>query len=297
MRVLVTGASGLVGGRLAVLLSSRHAVVAARHAAPGPPALASVPMDLLAPGSIDAALDEARPDAVLHCAALADADRCERDPALAAALNTDACASLARACRVRGLRLAALSTDLVFDGFRDRVSEDDSARPTLVYGRTKLAGEEALLAEAPDAAVLRIPLVVGRGFGPRATASEAVAWALRAGRPLRLFTDQFRTPVDPDSIALAVEAVFAGTGRGRFHVGGAERVSRYDLGLRVAAALDLPHAGISAVTQTASPLGPPRPADVSLDSSRAARELGFRPRPLADAIGDGRTEPDIITGA
>src|SRR5262249_57962159 len=103
-----------------------------------------------------------------------------------------------------GARLTALSPALVLAGARAARKENVPAVPVLTCGLTRLHGETAVLAEAPDSAVLRVALVLGRGFGPRTTASEGIAAALAAGRPLRLFTDQFRTPIDPESVADAV---------------------------------------------------------------------------------------------
>ena len=105
LRVLVTGAGGLLGGRLAALLAEDMDVVAAVHASPAPPELETVALDLLDAGSIEAALDAVKPRAVLHSAALADADRCEREPDLARRINTDGAALLARSCSLRGVRL------------------------------------------------------------------------------------------------------------------------------------------------------------------------------------------------
>ncbi|HSD27327.1 MAG TPA: SDR family oxidoreductase, partial [Vicinamibacteria bacterium] len=241
--------------------------------------------------SIEAAIDAARPDAVVHLAAAADADRCEADPALAEALNVRAPELLARACARRGIGLVAISTDLVLTGDRAFSTEEDPVRPALVYGRTKHAGERAVLTSHPGAAVVRVALVSGRGHGPRGTATEAIAWALRAGRPLRLFTDQFRTPVDCDSVADGVIRLVLQGGSGLFHFGGPERLSRYELGLRVARRLGLPSAGIEAVQQGEGAAGLPRPADASLDSTRAERELGWRARSLDDSIASGRPEP------
>jgi dTDP-4-dehydrorhamnose reductase len=286
-RLLVTGAGGLVGGRLAAVLSTTHHVVAGVRHNPAPEDLPQVPFDLQRPASFSAALDHARPEAVIHSAALPDVDRCEREPALAWTCNVDAPATLARLCHARGTRLVLLSTDLVFAGDRAHVSEDDEARPILAYGRSKLAGEEAVLEEHPDAAVVRVALVCGRGHGSRATASESIAWSLRAGRPVRLFTDQVRTPVDPDSVADAIARILAGGHAGRFHLGGPERLTRYELGLRVAAVLGLPASGLEPVRQADLGLLP-RPADVSLDHARAREVLGWRPRPLEAAIRDGR---------
>ncbi len=290
-RVLVTGAAGLLGGRVAALLAERFEVSAARHRAGPPAGLATVDLDLLRPASFVSALERTRPDAVVHCAAEGNPDRCEREPGPAERLNAEATADLARACRCRGLRLVALSTDLVFAGERSFVNERDAPGPLLVYARTKLAGEDAALAEAPDAAVLRVALVAGRGYGAKATSTESVAWALREGRPLRLYSDQFRTPVDSLSVADAVARALERPVSGRFHVGGPERLSRHDLGRRVAHVLGLSEDGIAAVTAADMPQEARRPADTSLDSGRARRELGWEARPLADAIRDGRAAP------
>lgn len=284
-RVLVTGASGLLGGRLAALLAASFHVIAARHRS-DPAAGESVPLELEEPDSVAETLEAARADAVVHCAALADADACEREPGRARLLNTDAAAALARAARQRGMRVVHVSTDLVLGGARPFSPEDQPAEPILAYGRTKKDGEEAVLAEG--GVVTRVPLVVGLGHGPRRTASEAIADALAARRPLRLYTDQHRTPADPESIAAALAALIAGSQGGLFHLGGPERVSRHELGLRVARVRGLPAGTIEAVTRETAPMAVPRPADVSMDSSRAARELGYAPRPLDVSIRSGR---------
>ena len=284
-RILVTGASGLVGGRLAEILSTAHDVTAVRHRGPVPEGLPVVDADILDRGALDRAFETARPDAVVHCAAIADPDRCEREPDLARRCNVESSVEIARRCRERGARFVTFSTDLVFGGDRSFVTEEDPPRPLMHYGRTKVEAEDAVLAESREAVVLRIALVIGRGFGPRTSATEAVAAALAAGRRPRLFLDQYRTPIDPASIADVVARVLDRKAWGRFHVGGAERLSRYELGQRVARVLGLPAdlEGMRSAEQAV-----PRPAEASLDSSRARRELGWEPRPLDDAIRDGR---------
>ena len=291
MRVLVTGAGGLLGGRLTALLAGRHSVVAGGHRGATPDGLETIALDLLSPDSVEAALDGTAPDAVLHAAALADPDRCEREPEAAAALNVGASAFVARVCRQRGVRLVALSTDLVFPGDRPAWTEGDRPAPLLEYGRTKLAGEEATRIEHPGSVVARVALVVGCGFGPRPTASEAVAWSLGQGKRVRLFTDQFRTPIDAESLAEALSRLIGGTAAGLFHLGGPERLSRYDLGLRTARRLGLDEGLIDPARAAEHSAGAPRPADVSLDSSRARRELAWTPRPLDAGIAEGRTTP------
>jgi dTDP-4-dehydrorhamnose reductase len=186
------------------------------------------------------------------------------------------------------VRLVSLSTDLVLAGDRMFSDEDEPARPCLVYGHSKLAGEHAVLAECPDAAVVRVALVVGRGYGTRPTASEAILWSLASGQPVRLFVDQHRTPVDPESVARALLALLAGTQRGVFHLGGSERLSRHELGQRLARLLGLPTAPILAVRHAERAQGAARPADVSLDCTRARLLLGWSPRPLDEGLRESR---------
>ena len=165
MRVLVTGAGGLLGGRLATLLSTSRQVTAARHVEPVPAGLDAVPFDLLSVATMEAALDTARPEVVLHCAALADADRCEEQPDLAERLNAAGSESLAGLCGRRRIRLIAISTDLVFAGDRPFVKETDPATAPLVYARTKRMAISPGLRRAPDtiaASVSRIRCFVSR---------------------------------------------------------------------------------------------------------------------------------------
>ena len=263
-------------------------MAAHRHTLP-PSGPRPVLVDLTDEEALTRLLDSARPEAVVHAAAIGQAGRCQERPDEAHRVNVVLPGTLGRLCRERGLRLVALSTDLVLPGDQAFVREDDTPAPLGVYGRTKLAGEEAVLSALPSAAVARVALTLGRGHGARGTSTESVLWALRAGQGVRLFTDEYRTPVDPESVTDALVRLLERGGSGRFHLGGPERLSRHELGLRVARAFSLPGSGITAGRQ--SDHGSPRASDVSLDSTRARRELGWKPRPIDEAIRESRTEP------
>ncbi len=290
MHALVTGAGGMLGGRLATLLLGRGVeVTAVCHFSLPPPGLRAVRCQLLKTDALERLLDDHRPDAVVHAAALARIDSCHAQPSLARSTNTDLPARLARLCRERAIRLVALSTDLVFSGAHAFAREEDPPGPVSVYGHTKLAGEQAVLAACPGAAVARVALVVGRGHGARGSASEVIAWTLQAGRSTFLFGDEYRTPIDAESIADAIVRLLDRGLAGLFHLGGPERLSRWELGCRVARAIGLSQSGLVRGRQRDQPAHEPRPADVSLDSGHAGRELDWKPRALDEALRESRS--------
>jgi dTDP-4-dehydrorhamnose reductase len=290
-RVLVSGAGGLLGGRLAALLAQPFAVVAGVRRAPAPDGLLQAALDLDDADALERLLDREQPAAVVHSAALSEPDRCEREPELAWHANVEASARLARVCGARGLALVLLSTDMVFDGREGGRAEDDAPAPLQVYGRTKLAAERAVLETHADAAVVRACLVAGRGHGARGSASESVAWALARGERPRLFVDQRRTPADASSLADLLTRILTRGGSGVYHCGSAEAVTRHALGRRVAAILDLDAGLIDSLRSDDLPQLAARPRDVSLTCDRARRELGWSAPALDAVIADGRPAP------
>lgn len=263
-RAWVTGAGGLLGDYLARL---------AREAAPGWEVvpLTRAALDLLDFAAVRERFTRERPRLVLHCAALSRSPDCEADPALARRLNVDVPALLAELAE-RG-RLVSFSTDLVFDGRHGHYAESDDASPLGVYGATKLAGERAVVA-VRNHIVLRTSLNAGVSpTGDRAF-NEALRRAWMAGQTARLFTDEFRSPIPAEVTARAAWELALRAPGGVYHVGGAERLSRWEIGQLLAARWPelrpkLEPASIRDFT------GPPRPADTSLNSAKAQAWLSF----------------------
>ncbi|WP_432000209.1 SDR family oxidoreductase [Streptomyces sioyaensis] len=227
MKILLLGASGYVGGALWQSLSARHTVVGtcAQRAVPG-----LVTVDLRDEAALCALLDQGF-DLVIHAAGLVDLAAAEAQPALAHALNVRSVEVLLAAVRDTGTKVLLLSSDNVFDGTGEVYTEEDPRSPVNVYGRTKCAAEDALLAPGGHL-VVRIPLVYGRS-----------PWADRfmarfAGPVTRAQTDVVCAPVYLPSLAPALEELW--DRQGLLHFAGAEVVTRFELMSRVAEALRLP---------------------------------------------------------
>ena len=145
MKLLITGASGLLGINLALEAKRAHDVIGVDR-----DKLKSAPFrvlhaNLLRSGSVNSILDSTRPEWLVNCAALANLEECEKNPDEARILNAEVPAEMADACAKRNIKFVHLSTDAVFDGTREgEYTEDDMPNPQGVYSQTKLDGERAV---------------------------------------------------------------------------------------------------------------------------------------------------------
>lgn len=282
-KILITGASGLLGGALCRLASVNWSVhgVCHRHAL-RLPGVTSVQADLTDETSIKALVAALYPTAVIHAAALAQPAACEHDPQTSAAINVRVPGLLAALCAGRQIPFLFTSTDLVFDGLQAPYKEIHPVKPVCVYGRQKAQAERAVMERHPDALVCRLPLMFGVTAHTSSNFTSQMLVAMQQGRPVKLFTDEYRTPVDVQSAARGILTVLD-RARGVLHLGGRTRVSRYEMGVRMARHLSVPTSLLEPVTLASHASGAKRSPDCSLDS-RKAYGLGYNPAPLADAI-------------
>lgn len=268
MRILVTGASGMVGSSLAFCLRGSHEVTGTY--ARNPVALGGVPMhrmDLADGAEIARVLRSARPELVVHAAAMTDVDGAEADPATARALNAEGARLVAVAARAAGADLVHVSTDAVFDGSRGAWRESDATAPLNVYGASKREGEREVLSAHDGALVVRTTPV---GFAPRG--DQITAWVLgrlRAGDEVPGFVDAMFSPIDVDALGHAALALVARGARGILHLAGGSAVSKHDFAVAMARACGLDAGLVRPARLAAVALAAPRGADMTLDSSLA----------------------------
>jgi len=260
--VLVLGGGGWAGAVLVPLLRARGMRVAAPR---------SAELDVTDVGAVDAAVGELAPRAVVNLAAAQPG----ADDATLDAVNHRGAEHVAAAAARGGARLVHVASDVVFDGRHAPYAEDAPVCPITDYGRSKAAGEAAVLAVHPDAVSVRTSLLWDPGAMDRGTASFA---RRLEQEPCRLFSDEIRCPLERNVLAECLARLLEVPVRGPLNVVGTEALSRHAFGtlllehfrvegrerVEAACAAELEAAG-----------APPRPRDLRLHVALAVRRLGI----------------------
>jgi dTDP-4-dehydrorhamnose reductase len=271
MRILATGATGYLGSTLVpAARADGHEVVAAGYAQ-----TADLQLDVRDTAAVDAAVQDAAPEAIIHMAYVQDGPE-------AWTVNVEGSANVARAAAARALRLIHLSSDVVFDGHLHRAyTEEDMPRPSTAYGETKAAAEREVAAAHPGALAVRTSLIYG---GATLSKHEQVPLAVADGESdSAFFTDELRTPIHAGDLAAALLELVATELAGPLHVAGADTVSRHDFAVLVALRHGRDPGRLRAVTTTE--LGLVRPLRCALDSSRAQGLLRTQLRGVRTVLG------------
>lgn len=273
-KLLVTGASGLLGLNLCLDAAPRYAVTGLTnsHGLQGAP-FTLLPADLTQPGAFGRALEVVRPDGVVHTAALAHVDQCEKNPALSARLNAQLPGEVAEACRAQGVRLVHISTDAVFDGAVGGYREDDATNPQGVYARDKLAGELAVIAANPQAAIARVNFY-GWSLSGRRSLAEFFYYNLAEGKRVNGFTDVLFCPLLVNHLGQILLEMLEKELCGVFHVLSREHQSKYDFGVSLARRFGLDEGLITPMGVNDSPLVAKRSPNLTLRVDKLEAALG-----------------------
>ncbi len=222
--------------------------------------------------------DEHRFASVLDCAGNCALKSCELDPAMAWRINVEGVRNLLGQVKSHAARLVHLSIDLVFSGTGEgNHVEDDPTDPVTVYGKTMVAAEELIRDAWPAACILRISLPMGVSFNGHAGAIDWIQSRFKKSKPATLYIDEIRTPTYTDCLNRLCETVLAGPLAGLYHAGGTRPLSLFNIAqiINRVGGYDPRHL-MCCPRQDAGPV-PPRAGNVSLDSSKLARALGYQP--------------------
>jgi dTDP-4-dehydrorhamnose reductase len=287
-RVLVTGASGLVGSRLVVRLRGRHEVHGTFHSHP-PDFLQHRRERLHAVDVRDlpafrGLLERVQPELVLHCAAMTNVDGCEGAPEQAYAANVAPVEALATWQRGSGARVVLMSTDYVFDGKSPPYEIDARPNPLCVYSRTKAQAEE-VTRTIPRSLIARSTVIYGADFGH--LKRNFATWLideLKAGRRVRVVDDQWSTPTLSENIAEFLDlAVERGT-EGVIHTAAAECISRYEFARRIARRFSLDETLVTPVKTRELNQPAKRPERPCLSVEKTEHLLGVKSWTIAKSL-------------
>jgi len=274
MRLLITGASGLLGINLAMEAMREHEVIGVDRGKLKSAPFQVLRADILKMDEINSTLDATNPNWMVNCAALANLEKCEANPLQARNLNTDLPGELATLCAKRNIHFVHISTDSVFDGTREGAyKEEDEPSPPGVYSQTKLDGERVVEQANPQAIIARVNFY-GWSLGARRSLAEFFVNNLSEGKNVNGFTDVIFCPMWVNHLSRLLIEMLKKDLHGLYHVVGARAMSKYQFGVEVARTFGLRESLISPQSVLSSDLTAKRSHNLWLSTHKLSTDLG-----------------------
>ena len=292
MKVLITGANGLLGQHLVKLLidSTNYMITATGKGVSRLPFNATnqfnyVSLDITNGVEVAAFIARDRPDIIIHTAAITQVDECEQNPIHCWNTNVTATRFLLGAAEIAGAAFIYISTDFIFDGISGPYLESDLPGPVNYYGSSKLGAEKSVMESKLPWCIIRTVLVYGNILvGNR---SNMVSWVqnnLSQGKPIQVVSDQWRTPTYVEDLAKGILLAIENKAKGIYHISGEELLTPYDMAMATAAYLALDINLIEKVTASIFVQAAKRPAKTGFIIDKAKNELGFRPLSFKEGL-------------
>ena len=291
MKILVTGSNGLLGQKLVALLHQQPGVElvatsrGANKLASLYPDVRFVPLDVADAAQVQQVLAQEQLTHVVHTAAMTNVDECELNQADCWRQNVTAVGHVVNACATHNIHLTHLSTDFVFSGAAGPLAEEAMPGPVNFYGESKLAAEGLVQSSPGRWAIARTVLVYGVAHDYGRT--NLVLWvrdSLRAGKAIKVVSDQWRTPTLAEDLAQGCWLLARQDAQGLYHLSSDDMLTPYDMALSVARYFGLDAGLVEKVDARTFSQPARRPARTGFIIDKARRELGFRPHTFAEGI-------------
>jgi dTDP-4-dehydrorhamnose reductase len=289
VRVLITGANGLLGQKLITRLQEIpdfFFIATARRPLTVPLSRGVFySMDVSNAEAVSRVFSEVKPDIVIHTAAMTNVDQCEQDRDECYRQNVTAVEHLIKACETFRTHLIHISTDFIFDGSRGPLTETDTPNPINFYGETKLEAERLIQNSRLNWCILRTVLVYG--VTPDMSRSNIVLWvkkSLEEQKPIKLVNDQWRTPTLAEDLAEACYLAARKKASGIYNISGAEMMTPYDMALITAEVFDLDTSLLSVTDSNQFKQPARRPLRTGFVIDKAIRDLGYQPHSFREGV-------------
>ena len=285
MKLLVTGASGLLGTRICQLASKQNCSVYSAYSEHVPRFGEPTKLDVTDGLEVKRVFEKLQPDAVVHSAALSDVDKCEKEKELAWKVNTDATSDIAERCHAHDCFLVYVSTDYVFIGEKGNYKETDPTHPVNYYGLTKLEGEQRVKGSNAEHCITRTSVIYGADVAAGKT--NFALWLidkLKKKEEVKTAIDLWNSPTFNTNLAEMILEIVERRLTGTFHLAGATRLSRFQFALNIAETFDLDKSCLRPTPSSQMEWLAERPRDTSLDVGKARQVLRKKPLQIGEAL-------------
>ena len=268
MRILVTGASGLLGLNLCLEKAKEHDIYGIVHQTQlANPPFVLIRQDLTNRNVLSELFDHIQPELVVNCAAMANVDQCEEHPIQAAKINTEVPVNLAKICAEREIPFIHVSTDAVFDGEKGDYKETDIPKPLSIYAKTKLEGEKRVLDVNQQALIARVNFF-GFSINGKRSLAEFFLRNLISGKRIYGFTDILFSPMYVNDLVKILFTMIKKKLSGIYHIVSPDHLSKYDFGMLISEKFNLDGSLISPESYLKGGLIAKRSPNLFLDVSK-----------------------------
>ncbi len=289
-RILVTGSNGLLGQKLVEQLAATpgiHTIATSKgqNRLPAFYGYEYYEMDITNRKQVEAVIKIAKPDVIIHTAAMTNVDQCEMEKEECWKLNVTAVEYLIEACQRQHVFFVHVSTDFIFDGTAGPYKEDDVPNPVSFYGWSKYAAEKLVSHSELKWAIARTVLVYG--IAHDMSRSNIILWvkkSLEEGTPIKVVTDQSRTPTLAEDLAMGCFLIADKKAQGIFNISGKDFLTPYEMAMATADFFDLDSTLISPTDASAFTQPARRPPRTGFDLKKSRNVLGYEPRTFREGI-------------
>ena len=285
MNLLITGGSGLLGSNLA-LESKRNGynVTTTHHQNSSPPSIESYQIDLTIPQAVSNLIHKIKPNYIVHCAAQTNVDWCENHPQEAFKINAQTSHHIAQAANRIAAKLVYISTDAVYDGIHGNYTECAKTNPVNVYAASKLAGEEAVLEETGNNALILRTNIYGWNRQNKSSLAEWILTTLSSKQTMRGFSDVTFSPLLVNDLASLIFKLIRSNATGCFNTASANSCSKYDFAKYLADTFSLSPELIEKSNIASANLQAPRPQNTSLNVDKLSQTIGYKPPTILSGL-------------
>jgi dTDP-4-dehydrorhamnose reductase len=291
VKLLVTGASGLLGTRICQLATRQSYEVYSAHSEHIPQFGTPIKLDITDSTALKQIFDKTKPDVIVHSAALTDVDKCEKEKDLAWKINVESTSNIAQLCHKHNSFLVYVSTDYVFNGEKGNYKETEQTAPINNYGLTKLKGEERIKQSEAEYCIARASVIYGSI--PATGKVNFALWLIeRLGKKeeTKTVTDQWNSPTLNTNLAEMILEIAEKRITGTFHLAGATRLSRHEFAQKIAEKFNLDKSLLTPVSSETMSWIAKRPRDTSLNVEKAKQTLNNKPLQISEALSRLRKE-------